>query len=110
MDNIAYLQWMIGKGVKGPDHVPIWRLTCAQTVSIEGYYITMKTTGDMVHVLVAYLTGIPTTGKSRWIELKWNFKLHILTDEESKKALVFHVADTGGAMLEPAGHSGPGPG
>ena len=61
MAGIAYLQYMIckvvritegiadgmlGKGMKGPDHVTIWRRTCAQAVSIEGDCITIKTTDE----------------------------------------------------------------
>ena len=46
-------------------------------------------------------TGITTTGKGRWIELKWkvkcNFiKLHMLAEEESRKILAFRVTDTSG--------------
>ena len=88
---------MLDKCMNGPDHVTIWRRTCAQTVSIKDDRITMKTTVYKVHVLVVNSTGITATGKSRWIELKWNFKLHILTDEKSQKILVFRVTDTGDA-------------
>ena len=116
MGSIAYLRHMIGKGVritegvtdkmlgngvKGPDHVTIWRRTCAQAVSIEGDRITIQTTNGKTHVLVADSTGITTTGKGRWIELKWNvkcsfIKLHILADEESQKILAFRITDTSG--------------
>lgn len=80
MGSIAYLRYMIGKGVritqgvtdkmlgkcvKGPDHVTIWRRTCAQAVSIEGNHITIKTADDKMHILVADSTGITTTGKGR---------------------------------------------
>ena len=85
MGSITYLRWMIGKGVRitkgmlggmlgkgveGPDHVTIWRQTCAQTVFIKSDRITMKTTADKVYVLVADSTGIITTGMGRWIDLK----------------------------------------
>ena len=116
MGGIAYLRYMIGKGVritegvademlgrgvKGPDHATIRRRTCAQAVSIEGDRITIKTTDDRVYVLVADSTGITTTGKGRWIELRWNvkcrfIKLHILADEASQKILAFRITDTSG--------------
>ena len=97
----GHVDAMLGRGVKGPDHVTIWRRTCAQAVSIEGDRITVKTTDGKTHVLVADSTGITTTGKGRWIELKWNvkcsfIKLHILADEESQKILAFRITDTGG--------------
>ena len=115
MAGIAYLRYMIGKGfritegvadgmpgngVKGPDHVTIWRRTCAQAVSIGGDRITVRT-ADKTHVLVADSTGITTTGKGRWIGLRWNvkcsfIKLHILADEDSQKILAFRITDTGG--------------
>ena len=101
MAGIAYLRYMIGKGtritegavdkmlgegVKGPDHVTIWRRTCAQAVSIEGNRITVETDDGKTHVLLADSTGITATGKGRWIEIKWkvkcNFiKLHMLAEE-----------------------------
>ncbi len=116
MAGIAYLRYMIGKGtritegavdkmlgegVKGPDHVTIWRRTCAQAVSIEGNRITVETTDGKTHVLLADSTGITTTGKGRWIEIKWkvkcNFiKLHILAEEESRNILAFRVTDRSG--------------
>ena len=116
MGSIAYLLYMIGKGlritqgvtdkmlgrgVKGSDHVTIWRRTCAQAVSIEGDRITIKTTDDKMHVLVADYTGITTTGKGRWIEIQWSvkcsfIKLHILAGEESQRILAFRVTDTSG--------------
>ena len=79
----------------------IWRRTCAQAVYIESNRITVKTTNGKTHVLVADYIGITTTGKGRWIELKWNvkcnfIKLHILSDEESQKILAFRVTDTSG--------------
>ena len=45
-------------------------------------------------------TGIPTTGKGRWIDLKRNvtcnfIKPHILADEKFQKIMAFHVTDTG---------------
>ena len=97
----GHVDAMLGKGVKGPDHVTIWRRTCAQAVSIEGNRITVKTTDGKTHVLVADSTGITTTGKGKWIEIKWNvkcsfIKLHILVDEESQKILAFRITDTGG--------------
>ena len=111
MDSITYLRYMIGKGlritqgvtdkmqgrgVKGPDHIAIWSRTCVQVISIEGDRITIKMADGKIHVLVADSTGITTTGKGRWIELKWNVKysfinLHILADEESQKILAFRV-------------------
>ena len=116
MAGIAYLRYMIGKGVritegvademlgngvKGPDHMTIWRRTCAQAVSIEGDRITIQTADKKTHILVADSTGITTTGKGRWIELKWNvkcnfIKLHILADGESQKILAFRITDAGG--------------
>ena len=116
MGGIAYLRYMIGKGtritegvvdkmlgegVKGPDHVTIWRRTCAQAVSIEGNRVTVETTDGKTHVLLADSTGITTTGKGRWIEIKWkvkcNFiKLHLLAEEESRKILAFRVTDRSG--------------
>ena len=69
-----------------------------------------------MHILVADSTGITTTGKGRWIELKWNvkysfIKLHILADEEHQKILVFRAIDTGGgnAGSLPDARSGPRP-
>ena len=61
---------MLGREVKGPDHVTIWRWTCAQVVSIEGDRISIKTTDGKMYVLVVDSTGITITGKGRWIELK----------------------------------------
>ena len=85
---------MLGKGVRGPDHVTIWRRTCARAVSMDGDHITVEATDGKTHVLVADPTGITTTGKGRWIEIKWkvkyNFiKLHILAEEESRKMPAF---------------------
>lgn len=88
---------MLDKCMNGPEHVTTWRRTCAQAVSIEDDRITMKTTVDKMHVLVADSTGISATDKSRWIDLKRNFKLHILTDGKSQKIMTFHDTDTAGA-------------
>ena len=78
MGSISYLRYMIGKGVrimegvtdkmlgngvKGPDHVTIWRRTYAQAVSIKGDRITIQTTDDKMHVLVADSTGITTPAR-----------------------------------------------
>ena len=80
--------------------ITILRWTCAQAVSMYSNRITVKTTDGKTHVLVADSTGITTTGKGRWIELKWNvkcnfIKLHILADEKSQKILAFRITDTG---------------
>ena len=40
---------MLGKGVKGPDHVNIWRRACARAVRIEGNRITVETTDGKTH-------------------------------------------------------------
>ena len=96
---------MLGRGAKGPDHVTIWRRTCAQAVSIDGNRITIKTTDGKTHALVADSTGITTTGKGKWIEIKWNvkcsfIKLHILADEGSQKILAFRITGTKGGDAE----------
>lgn len=115
MASIAYIRYVNGKSlrvmegvvdailntIKGPDHVTIWRRTCAQSVSINGDKIITKTTDGKTYVLMADSTGITTTGKGRWIEIKWNakcnfIKLHILIEEESQKILAFRITDTGG--------------
>ena len=72
-----------------------------QTISMEGNRITIKTTDDRVHVLVANSTSITTTRKSKWIEIKWNvkynfIKLHNLADEKLQKILACRVTGTGG--------------
>ncbi len=55
---------MLGKVEKAPTTITLWRLACAQTVSIKGNCITIKMTGDKVHIIVAGSTGITTTGKT----------------------------------------------
>ena len=92
---------MLGKGIRAPDHVTIWRRTCARSVSIDGDHIAIETTDDKIHVLVADSTGITTTGKGKWIEIKWNvksnfIKLHIMVDEESQQILAFRITDVNG--------------
>ena len=72
---------------------------------MDGSRITIKTTDGKLHVLVADSTGITTTGKGKWIEIKWNvkcsfIKLHILADEESQKILAFRITGTKGGDAE----------
>ena len=118
MGGIAYIRYVLGKGLrvieghrdampgrdmKGPDHVTIWRRTCAQAVSIEGNHVTVKTTDGKTYVLVADSTGMTTTDEGRWLEIRWNvkcsfIKLHVLADEESQKMPAFRITDTGGAL------------
>ena len=122
----GHVDAMLGRGVKGPDHVTIWRRTCARAVSMEWQPHHRKDdrrqdarSGGRLDrhnrhrqavvpcisfcqcLLVADSTGITTTGKGRWIEIKWNvkcsfIKLHILADEGSQKIPAFRITDTGG--------------
>ena len=97
----GHVDAMLGKRMKGPDHVTIWRRTCAQAVSMQDDRITIRMTTGKTHVLVAGHIGTTTTSKGRRIELKRNvkcnfIKLHILADEESQKILAFRITDASG--------------
>ena len=115
MGGIAYLRYMTGmslrktEGTAGamlwnldtPDHVTIWRRTCAKAVIIQGRKIKIETKDNKTYVLMADSTGVTTTGKGRWIEFKWDIKcsyikLHVLVEEESQKILAFRITDVSG--------------
>ena len=115
MGSIAYLRYTLGKSLRiteglaramlwnseTPDHVTIWRRTCAKSVTIQGNKIKIDTKDDKTYVLMADSTGVTTTGKGRWIEFKWDIKcsyikMHILVEEESQKILAFRLTDIRG--------------
>ena len=115
MAGIAYIRYMCNNSLRVmegmisamldktecPDHVTIWRRTCAQAVTINENKINITTTDGKMYALMVDSTGLTTTGKGRWIEFKWNvkcnfIKLHILIEEESQKILAFRITDASG--------------
>ena len=78
----GHVDTMLGRGTKGPDHNDHMEADLRPDRLHRGQPHHRK--DGKTHVLMADSTGITTTDKGRWIELKWNIKcsfikLHIRT-------------------------------